>query len=265
MTPIDRLITLFPVLGDVLPWLGDHLPLLVGIPVVLCILLGFFWSGFIAPRRAKRVLQGLVARGYSPLRQDDPQLLSAVRRLTPLIYTTYEESAVKEKGPWRVEQALAGSCFGRTRFIAHLSRVVSISTPQVTRVDRDFSVVCLETGRLPVGMELHVVGDGHRLDPAHGLQKVEAGLEAPLLDLFDFYAEDAARAAFLLTLQKALLECSPFLSLQGSRNKSESYLFHARLKFTPEGWGLISDEFASDAKKMDALVQSADRISRALL
>lgn len=264
MTPLDRLIKLFPVLGDVLPWLGDHLPLLVGAPVAFGILLGFFWVGFIAPRRAKRVLQGLVARGYSPLRQDDPQLLSAVRLLTPLVYTTYEEAAVKERGPWRVERALAGSSSGRTRFIAHLSRVVSVSTPQVSRTDRDFSVVCLEAGRLPVGMELHVVGDGHRLDPAHGVQKVEAGLEAPLVALFDFYAGDAARAVVPAALQQALLECSPFLSLQGSRKKSESYLFHARLKFTPEGWGLISDEFVSDRKKMDALVNAADRISRAL-
>lgn len=99
---------------------------------------------------------------------------------------------------------------------------------------------------------------------AHGLQKLEAGLEAPLVALFDFYAADAAPVAVPSTLQKALLECSPFLSLQGSRKKGESFLFHARLRFTPEGWGLISDEFANDMKKMDVLLQSADEISRAL-
>lgn len=261
MTLLDHLRKLFPVREEVLSWLSDHLPLIVGIPLVLTILLGIIWTWYIAPRRARRILQGMAAKGYSPLQPDDPQLLTAVRRLTPLIYTTYEESAVKEKGPWRVEQAQICSHSGRTRYIAHISRVVSISTPQVTRTDRDFSVVFLETGRLPVDKEVHVVGDGHRLDPAFGLQKVEAGLNAPLLALFDFYTEDGTLAAFPSALQEALRECSPFLSLHGSRKKSESYLFHARMKFAQDGWGLISDEFAHAADKMDVLMKTADEIS----
>ncbi|MBI5640369.1 MAG: hypothetical protein HZA17_08090 [Nitrospirae bacterium] len=264
MTPLDRLIELFPLMKVVLPWVSDHLPLLVGIPFVLVIVLVFIWAGYIAPRRAKRILKSMLAREYSPLPLDDPHLQEAVTRLTPLIFTTYREETVREKGPWRVELAYVQTRAGRTRFFAHLSRFASISTSQVTRRDRDFSLVFLETVRMPVDKEVHVVGDGYRLDPEHGLQKVEAGIEAPLPALFDFYTEDASLAAFPAALKEALLECSPFLSLRGTRKKGASYLFHARLKFTPNGWGLVSDEFVHSAKKMDELMNAVERISQSL-
>lgn len=264
MTPLDQLIEFFPLLKEVLPWVSDHLPLIVGIPFVLTIFLVFIWSGYIAPRRAKRIIQSMLTKEYSPLPLDDQHLQEAVTRLTPLIYTTYRESTVKEKGPWRVELAYVQTRAGKTRFFAHLSRFVSISTPQVTRRDRDFSLVFLETVQLPLDKEVHVVGDGYRLDQEHGLQKVEAGLEAPLPALFDFYTLDGTLTSFPLALKEALLECSLFLSLHGTRKKDNPYLFHARLKFTPNGWGLISDEFVYNTKKMDRLMHTVERISRAL-
>lgn len=264
MTPLDRMLEPYPALKEAIFWTGDHLGLIVGLPFALLFLFILYWTFYLAPRNAKRILGNLKKRGYYPLPPEDSKLKEAIERLTPVMFHPYELSTVDETSPWKIDMAYGSSHGGKDRILAHINRTVKRSPRAKMIWEHEFSVVLLEVGPLAVGGEVHVVGDGYDLDPDYGLRKVE-GIESPLSATFDFYTADGKLPSFPPALKEALMECATLLSIKGSKAESSSpYIFHARLKFTSGGWGLVSNEFIYSREKMDALLGAADRLSAAL-
>lgn len=264
MTPLDRILDRFPGTKEMLFRLDEYLPFIVVGTIVLLIIMVFYWTFAAAPRRALRILKSL-KREYSPVDPEDPQLKEALERLTPIIFHTYELSTVTKTSPWRVKLALARYDGRVSRYCALINRSVSRTTRTSTILEHQFTIVFLESRVLPFRQEVHVAGDRYTLDPDYGLRTVPEDTLGRLSSAYLVCTPDGTLDPLPTSLQHALMDSGPFLSIRAATGKREEpFLFHARLKFTPDGWGLISNEFVYHRRKMDALVEVVDRISRAL-
>ena len=265
MTPLDRILEKFPAAKEILFWLDDNLALIFGVPFVIFILSVFFWASIRAPRRAKRILRSLKGKGFSPVPPDDPRLKNALERLTPIMFHTYELSTVTETSPWRVKMAY-GKRDGRTiRFFALINRTVHRTTRVSAKVEYEFTIAFFEIRVLPFRQEVHIAGDRYTLDPKYELQAVDKDALELLSSCFVFYTRDGKLDALPPSFQEALMECAPFLSIRAERgNRNDPFLHNARIRFTPEGWGLISNEFVYHKEKMNDLLGVVDSISRSL-
>lgn len=265
MTPLDRILDRFPAAREILLRLDEYLPLIVGGAIVLLIALVFSWAAFGAPRRAARLFRRLEAQGYGPARPDDLQLKQALDRLTPIMFHTYALSTVTETSPWGVKLACARYEGWTSRYVAMINRSVSRTTPQSTTLEHQFTIAVLEMRALSFNHDVHVAGDRYTLDPQYGLRAVDEGSLGSLSSCYVVHTPDGTLAPLPTDLQKVLLDRAPFLSIRAATgSRADPFLFHARIKFTPEGWGLISSEFVYHQKKMNALMEAVDRISRSL-
>ena len=265
MTPLDRILERFQGARDVLFRLDEYLPLIVVGAIVLLIILVFYWTFVAAPRRAVRILESLARDGYGPLDPEDPQLREALERLTPVFFHVYELSTVTKTSPWRVKLAFARYDGRVSRYCALINRSVSRAAPASTILEHQFTIAFLESRVLPISQEVHVAGDRYMLDPGYGLRTVPEETLGRLSSGYVVHTRDGTLDPLPSGLQDALMKSAPFLSiLAATGNREEPFLFHARLRFTPDGWGLISNEFVYHQRKMDALVEVVDRVSRSL-
>jgi hypothetical protein len=265
MTPLDRIFDKLSISKDLLALLDENLPLIVGIPFFLLILLIFFWAFIGSNRKAARIVMGLKKKGYRSVQPDDPQLKKALERLTPIMFHTYELSTVRETSPWRVKLACAQDDGWTTRYFALINRSVSRSTPQETLLGHEFTIAFLEMRTLPFTRDVHVAGDRYTLDPQYGLTAVPAESLGALSTSYVVYSGDGTIDPLPLELRNALAESASFLSIRAEQKQGTGpFLFHARIRFTPEGWGLISSEYVYDEKKMSTLLKVVDCISKAL-
>ncbi len=123
----------------------------------------------------------------------------------------------------------------------------------------------LESRVLPFNQDVHVAGDGYTLDRGYGLRTVPEDTLGRLSSGYVVHTRDGTLDPLPTGLQDALRGSAPFLSIQAATGKREEpFLFYARLRFTPAGWGLISNEFVYHQRKMVALVEVVDRVSRSL-
>ncbi len=265
MTPLDRILQKFPAAKEVLFWLDDNLALIFGVPFVIFILSVFFWASIRAPRRAKHILRGLEGKGFNPIPPDDPQLENALERLIPIMFHTYELSTVTKISPWRVKVAY-GKHDGRTStFFALINRSVHRTTRASAKVEYQFTIAFFEIRALPFSQEVHIAGDRYTLDPKYELQAVDKEALELLSSRFVFRTRDGKLDALLPSFQEALMECAPFLSIRAERgNRNDPFLRNARIRLTPDGWGLISNEFVYHKEKMNSLLGVVDSISRSL-
>jgi len=266
MTPLDRIFEKFPAANNLLFWLDDNLALIFGVPFVLFILVVFFWASIGSRRRAKRILRSLKKEGYSPVPSGDPRLENALKRLTPNMFHLYELSTVTETSPWRVEMAY-GKHDGRgSTFFALINRSVHRSTPMSARAEYQFTIAFFETRALPFRQEVHVAGDRYTLDPNYELQEVDKKVMELLSSCFVLHTRDGKLDALLPSFQEALMKCASFLSIRAEReNRNDPFLLNAaRMRFTSKGWGLISNEFIYNKKKMAALLRAVNSISQSL-
>ncbi len=264
MTPLDRILQKFPAAKEVLFWLNDNLALIFGIPFVLLIIFVFFWAFIWAPRRAKRILRSLEGKGYRPVTPDNPRLENALERLSPIMFHTYELSTVTETSPWRIKMAY-GKHDGRTSmFFALINRSVQRTTRARTKNEYQFTIAFFEIRTLPFRQEFHIAGDRYTLDPKYELHAVDKEAIGLLSSSFVFHTRDGKLDVLPSTFQEALMECAPFLSIRAERRNRKHLLHHARIRFTPEGWGLISNEFVYHKEKMNALMEAVHSISRSL-
>jgi hypothetical protein len=265
MTPLDRILESFPGSRELLSRLDEYLPLIVVGSVVLLIALVFYWTFVAAPRRAVKIIENLDSKGYSPVDPQDPQLNEALQRLTPILFHTYELSTVTETSPWRVKVACARYDGGTSRYIAMINRSVSRVTRESTRLEHQFTIAFLERRTIPVSQDIHIAGDRYTLDPDYGLVKVPDEVLGVLSSAYVVHTRDGTLDALPAGLEDALMASAPALSIQAAKmNEAGRFLFHARLRFAPEGWALISNEYVCHQRKMDAVVDVADRISRSL-
>lgn len=266
MTALDRILERLSISRDLVARLDENLPLIVGIPFVLFVLLAFFWAFTGSNRKAARILMGLKKKGYRSVQPDDPQLKKALERLTPIIFHSYELSTVQETSPWRVKLACARDDGWTTRFFALINRSVSRSTPQETILGHEFTIAFLEIRALPFTRDVYVAGDRYTLDPQYGLTAVPAESLGALSTSYVLYSGDGTVDPLPIELRNALAESASFLSIRAEQKEggTSPFLLHARIRFTAEGWGLISSEYVYDEKKMSTLLRVVDRISKAL-
>ncbi len=267
MTPLDRILADYPGVKELLLRVGDNLPLIVGGGLALLIVLVFFWTFVAAPRRAVRALRSLEREGYAPVSADDPQLRTALDRLTPIMFHTYALSTVTETSPWRVKLAYVRYDGRATRYFALINRSVSRTTTEATKIEHEFTIAFLEARALPFSHDLHLAGDHYKLDPQYGLRPVDEHAVGRLSAYFVVHTEDGELAPLPAGLEDALAESSALLSVQAEKkpaSRSGPFLFHARLKFTSAGWALISSEYVYHEEKMSALREAVDRIARSL-
>ena len=266
MTPLDRILNQYPAIKDMLFFLNDNLPLIFGVFFILFILFVFYWAFFRAPRKAARILRSLERKGYGPVRPDDPQLKNALERLTPIMFHLYKLSTVKETSPWRVKLAYGQQDSWTNRFFAHIHRSVFRTPPGKSKWEHQFTIAFFEIRPLSFSQEIHIAGDRYKLDPGYGLHRVDKDALGLLSSRFVIHTQDGKLDPLPTLLQDALMECAPFLSIRAVKkgNLKEPFLFYARIRFTPEGWGLISNEYVYSKKKMSALLEVVDRISLSL-
>lgn len=267
MTPLDRILADHPGVKELLLRIGDNLPLIVVGGLALLIVLVFFWTFVAAPRRAVRALTSLERDGYAPVRADDPQLSTALDRLTPIMFHTYSLSTVRETSPWRVKLAYVRHDGRATRYFALINRSVSRTTPQATKLEHEFTIAFLEARPLPFSHDLHLAGDCYELDPQYGLYPVDEHAVGRLSAYFGVYTKDGTFASLPAGLEDALMERSALLSVRAEREpalRSDPFIFHARLRFASAGWGLISSEYIYHQEKMSAFRETVDRIARSL-
>jgi hypothetical protein len=266
MTPLDRILNEYPAIKEILFFLNDNLQLIFSVSFFLFILFVFYWTLFRAPRKAARIFRSLEQKGYSPVRLDDPQLKDALERLTPIMFHNYELSTVKETSPWRVKLAYGQHDSWTKRFFAHINRSVRRKTPEGIQLEHQFTIAFFEIRPLPFKQEVHIAGDRYKLDPEYGLHAVGKDAIGLLSSHFVIHTRDGELDSFPPLLQDALIACAPFLSIRAVKkgNLKDPFLFYARIRFTTEGWGLISNEYVYNQKKMDALLEVVDRIALSL-
>ncbi|MBN1255893.1 MAG: hypothetical protein JXA50_11515 [Deltaproteobacteria bacterium] len=266
MTPLDRILSQYPAIKEILFFLNDNLPLIFGISFFLFILFIFYWAFFRAPRKAAKLLRGLEQKGYSPVRPDDPQLKNTLERLTPIMFHTYKLSTVRETSPWRVKLAYGQHDSWTNRFFALINRSVIRTPPGKRKWEHQFTIAFFEIRPLPFRQEVHIAGDRYKLDPEYGLHAVGKDAIGLLSSRFVIHTRDGKLDPLPALLQDALIACAPFLSIRAVKkgHLNDPFLFYARIRFTPEGWGLISNEYVYNQKKMDALLEVVDRISLSL-
>ena len=267
MTPLDRILADYPGVNEFLLRVEDDLPLIVGGGLVLLIVLVFLWTFVVTPRRAVRALRSLEGEGYAPVSADDPQLRRTLDRLTPIMFHTYALSTVTEASPWRVKLAYVRHDGRATRYFALINRSVSRTTPQATMLEHEFTIAFLEARALPFRQDLHIAGDRYKLDPRYGLRPVDEHAVGRLSSYFVVHSADGEFAPLPAGLEEALEEISALLSVRavdGPPSRSGPFVVHARLRFTPEGWALISSEYVYHQEKMNALREAVDRIARSL-
>jgi hypothetical protein len=266
MTPLDRFLSQYPAIKEVLFFLNDNLQLIFSVSFFLFILFIFYWTLFRAPRKAARILRSLEQKGYRPVQPDDPRLKDALERLTPIMFHNYELSTVKETSPWKVKLAYGQLDSWTNRFFAHINRSVYRTPPGKTRWENQFTIAFFEIRPLPFSQEIHIAGDRYKLDPGYGLHAVDKDAIGSLSSRYVFHTQDGKLDSFPPLLQDALMQCAPFLSIRAVKkeNLKDPFLFYARIRFTPEGWGLISNEYVYNQKKMSALLEVVDRISLSL-
>ena len=226
----------------------------------------FFWTFFRAPRKAARILRSLERNGYNPVRPDDPRLKDALERLAPIMFHTYKLSTVRETSPWRVKLAYGQHDSWTNKFFALINRSVFRTPPGKRKWEHQFTIAFFEIRPLPFSQEVHISGDRYKLDPEYGLHAVGKDAIGLLSSRFVFHTQDGKLDPLPPLLQDALIACAPFLSIRAIKkeNLKDPFLFYARIRFTPEGWGLISNEYVYHQKKMSALLEVVDRISLSL-
>jgi hypothetical protein len=266
MTPLDRILNQYPAIKEILFRLNDNLPFIFSVFFILFILFVFYWTFFRAPRKAARILRSLERKGYSPVRPDDPQLKDALERLTPIMFHTYKLSTVRETSPWRVKLAYGQHNSWTNRFFALINRSVFRTPHSKRKWEHQFTIVFFEIRPLPFSQEVHIAGDRYKLDPGYGLHAVGKDAIGLLSSRFVFYTQDGKLDPLSPLLQDALIACAPFLSIRAIKkgDLKDPFLFYARIRFTSEGWGLISNEYVYNQKKMSALLEVVDRISLSL-
>jgi len=266
MTPLDRFFLKFPVLKNIVFWIDDNLVFIVVIPIFLFILFIFYWALVLAPRKAGRIIKNLVRKGYNPVQSDDSRLVSAIEKLTPIMYHAYKLSTVTNTTPWSADAAYENRSGWSDRFFAHIKRSVSRNPPGGGyEVRSEFTIAFYESRALPFAQDIYIAGDKSRLDQGYGLHQVEDEALGPLSSLYVFHTSEGKLGSLPPRLIEALMDCAPILSISAEQDrKNYPFLFHARIRFTPEGWGFISNEFVYHQEKMDALVEAVNLISRSL-
>jgi len=267
MTPLDRFFQEFPVLKNIVFWLNDHLVIIFVVPFFLFLLFILYWTFILSPRRATKIFQNLSQQGYRPVESDDEQLMSAVEKLAPIMYHTYELSTVKETSPWKVHMACENNFQGAGRFFANIHRTVSRSPRGGGyEVRSEPTIAFFENRALPFTRDIHIAGDHSRLDPGYELSRVGDQSLGPLSSLYVFHTLDGDIDPLPPRLVQALMDCAPFLSISSEQvNKKDPFLFNARIRFTPEGWALISGELVHRQDKMDVMVEVVNLISSSML
>ena len=266
MTPLDRILSQYPAIKEILFFLNDNLPLIFSVSFFLFILFVFYWAFFRAPRKAARILRSLEQKGYSPVRSDDSQLKDALERLTPIMFHNYKLSTVKETSPWRVKLAYGQQDSWTNRFFALINRSVFRTPHGKRKWEHQFTIVFFEVRPLPFSQEVHIAGDRYKLDTGYGLHAVGKDDIGLLSSRFVIHTRDGKLDPLPSLLQDALIQCAPFLSIRAVKkgHLKDPFLFYARIRFTPEGWGLISNEYVYNQKKMSVLLEIIDRISLSL-
>ena len=84
MTPLDRFLTQFPLLKEIIFWLEDNLVIIFVVPFFLFLLFIFYWIFVLAPRKAEQAMKSLMRDGYSLIKPDVSQLPQVVEQLTPI-------------------------------------------------------------------------------------------------------------------------------------------------------------------------------------
>jgi hypothetical protein len=238
---------------------------ILGVVFVVLLLLVFYWTSVAAPRRANRLLGGLERLGYSPVDPQDARLAAALARLTPIPCHTYELSTVTKTSAWRVRKAYARSDSRSNRYCALVDRAVFRTPPRGTVVEHQFTIALLEQRALPFDQDVHFAGDRYSLDPGYHLLRVPEISLGALSSLYVAHTPDGALAPLPGSLESALIESAPFLSVEAATGiRGQPFLFSARLRFASEGWGLISNEFIYLQRKMAVFIEVVDRISRSL-
>jgi hypothetical protein len=132
-------------------------------------------------------------------------------------------------------------------------------------LEHQFTIAFFESRTLPFSQDLYISGDSYTVDPGYGLSKVDGNVVGSLSSLFVFHTPNGKLDPLPPAFEEALRESAPLLSIGADRKSpKDPFLFYARLRFTPQGWGLISNEFVYKQEKMEALLGVVDIISRSL-
>jgi hypothetical protein len=266
MMLLDRLLEPFPWLKSFLEYADQYMGPVIGVTLFLLILLVFYWTFILVPKRVHRLLKGLSKKGYAEIDPADPRLSKVIERLAPI----YDHHPRKNHPipPWKVVKAVSSSRRGGTRYLIYASRTQvewSGSGPGNTNHLR-YCVMVLEKRALPfpepVCLKPTRNPGKQECDPRDDLQKVMPEKSSPFFAQYALFTRSGAMVTIPDDLQAILTSLLPLFILQDSPS---AHIWGVNLKFSKEGWGMLSSEEIYKPEPMDRFLEAADRISESLI
>lgn len=265
MNLLEQLLVRFPWLKEFLSTADRYMGPVVGGTIFALILLVFYWTFFVVPKRVHRLMAGLSKKGYADIDPANSRLSETVEKLAP-IYGHHPRQG-HPIPPWKIIKAVSNSCRGGTRYLVYTSRTQiewSGSGSGNTNFQR-YSVMALERRKLPFAETIH-------LKPAKNPERVKCDDRLQLkkvmpLKLTSFYnqyalfTQSGAMTAFPEKLEEVLTTLLPLFILQDG---PAVHIWDVNLKFSQEGWGILSSEQIYKPEPMAAFIEAADRISDTL-
>ncbi len=264
MTFLDRLLEPFPWLKALFIHMDQYLGPVIGSFLFLFILVVFYWTFFIVPKRIQRLFDKLSKKGYSADNPTDPHLFEIVEKLVPI----YDHHPRKEHPipPWKIIKSVSKSCKGGIRYLIYASRLqIEWSGSRGSSNSLRHCVMLLENRKLDFPEAVYLKpssnAENEICDQRHNLQKVSPGEKAPFFDQYAFFTKSGSMEDFPGPLQETLTSLLSLFILQDSQT---IHIWSANLKFCKEGWGLLSSEEIYKPEPLEKFIEAANRISDSL-
>jgi hypothetical protein len=235
-------------------WLGAFLAF-----VVLLLL----WALVIAPARTRKIFTRLEAQGWEKEVPGDEALESALEDLRP-----FDLMAHRPDGGPNILDATVVSALSRAGADAKLYLVQLRVIAQNWEYANDVShkTLALEARGLPASSVYILAGDRETRFPRAindlGLRRVDAGLDRGFAGTFLCLEAPSSSLRLPSALQQALL-ASADLFVYGAGERGR-WVPNVCLRLTTSAWALVAPEPIVTDRQMRALLETADRVSRAL-
>ncbi len=266
MTFLDRLLEPFPWVIPLLDYAEQYLGPVIVIIFFLLMLRVLYWATVVVPKRVQRLLAGLKRKGYIDVDPEDPLLALIVEKLAPM-YDHHPRQGYPIP-PWKIIKAVSKSHTRGTRYLIYASRTqteFSNRGPGNTESLRS-SVMVLEERRLNFSESVYLkpaesTGRSKSCASMYHLKQAAPAKRSEFFDQYAFYTKSGAMAVFPDRLIETLTSLLTLFTLQ---DRHHVHIWGSNLKFSQEGWGLLSSEEIYKPESMEQFLKAADKISDSL-
>lgn len=266
MTFLDRLMESFPWLKTFIDYAEQYGGPVMAISFFFFMLLIFYWIFVVVPKRVQLLFDKLSRKGYADVDPAESGLALIVEKLAP-IYDHHPRKGYPIP-PWKIIKAISDSHKRGTRYFIYASRlqIESSGSGPGNANSLRHCVMVLEKRKFEFPEAVYLKpadsAGGHKTcDSRYNLKKAVPENKSPFFDKYAFFTKSGSMAVFPDTLRETL---TSLLSLFVIQKISAVQIWGVNLKFSQEGWGLLSSEQIYKPEAMDKFMEAADLISDSL-